>query len=117
MLRNNRPTHVLLPIDEYERLLAAVEAHKLGAKLEDRSTKWVKADDAALGIASSWIAQARGRAGLTQKQLADRLNMPQSQISRIERNPQHTTVRTMQRIGEALGLDLGALLSYAARKR
>ena len=115
VLRNNRPTHVILPVDEYDQLLAELEAHELAAKLEDESTRWIKAADAALQFAASWLADARKRAGLTQKQLADKLKVPQSQVSRIEKSPDHTTVRTMKRIAAALGVDIGTLMSFAAR--
>jgi transcriptional regulator with XRE-family HTH domain len=45
-----------------------------------------------------------------QKQLTAKLKMPQSQISRIERNPNHTTVRTLKRIAKALGVEVSALI-------
>jgi DNA-binding XRE family transcriptional regulator len=114
-MRNNRATHVLLPIREYEELLKALEARELAAKRDDPSTKWVPAGKAALQIAGSWVAEARKQAGLTQKQLADRVGVPQSQISRIEKSPDHTTLRTMKRIAAALDLDIGALMAFAAR--
>jgi DNA-binding XRE family transcriptional regulator len=117
LVRNNRPTHVLLRIDEYEELLRAREAHELIAKLEDPNTKWVPVDQAMMEIVGSWLAQARKKAGLTQKQLADRLRVPQSQISRIEKNPDRTTLRTMKRIAAALGVEVGELLSSAQRRR
>jgi DNA-binding XRE family transcriptional regulator/PHD/YefM family antitoxin component YafN of YafNO toxin-antitoxin module len=113
VVRNNRATHVLLPIDQYEELLNALEAQELAAKLDDPSTKWVPAEKAAMQIAGSWLAEARKKAGLTQKQLADRVGVPQSQISRIEKNPDHTTLRTMKRIAAALGVEIGALMAFA----
>lgn len=116
VMHGNRTTHVLLPIEEYERLLRAGEARELAAKLEDKTTQWVDAGNVALEIAGSWIATARKQSGLTQKQLADRLRVPQSQISRIERNPDRTTVRTMKRIAAALGVDAGTLLSFGVRR-
>jgi DNA-binding XRE family transcriptional regulator len=117
VVRNNRATHVLLPIDQYEELLNALEAHELAAKLDDPSTKWIPAEQAALQIAGSWLAEARKKAALTQKQLADRVGVPQSQISRIEKSPDHTTLRTMKRIAAALGVDIGTLMSFAARAK
>ena len=115
-MRNYRPTHVLVPIDEYEELVSGAEAQELVARLEDPSTKWVPAKTAAAQFAGSWIAAARQQAGLTQKQLAERVGVPQSQISRIEKHPDHTTLRTMKRIATALGLDLAALLSFATAR-
>jgi ribosome-binding protein aMBF1 (putative translation factor) len=115
--RNNRATHVLLTVDEYEQLANAAEAQQLIAKLEDPTTKWIPAEEAFVQIAGGWIADARKRAGLTQKQLADKMGMPQSQISRIEKNPDRTTMRTMKRIAAALEVDISALLSFASKAR
>jgi transcriptional regulator with XRE-family HTH domain len=47
---------------------------------------------------------------LSQTQLGAKLNLPQSQISRIERNPDHTTLRTLKRVARALGVDVRALV-------
>ena len=80
------------------------------SKLEGKAVEWVDADEFGLELAVRRVAQARKAAGLTQKQLGDRLKLPQSQISRIERNPDHTTVRTLKRIARALGLDVSALI-------
>jgi len=116
VMRNNRPTHVLVPIDEYQELVNGAEVQQVVARLEDPTTQWVPARTAAVEFAGSWIAAARQRAGLTQKQLAERVGVPQSQISRIEKHPDHTTLRTMKRIAAALGLDVAALLSFATRR-
>jgi ribosome-binding protein aMBF1 (putative translation factor) len=80
------------------------------AKLKDDKAEWVDADALRLELAGERIAKARKAAGLTQKQLGARLKLPQSQISRIERNPDRTTVRTLKRIAKALGADVSALV-------
>jgi ribosome-binding protein aMBF1 (putative translation factor) len=115
-MHNDRPTHVIVPIEEYERLVEAGEIEELTRRLEDPPTKWVKVDDAMLEIAGSWLAKARKQAGMTQQQLAARLRVPQSQISRIEKHPERSTLRTMQRIAKVLGVDVATLLSFAARR-
>ena len=112
-MRDDRPTHVILPIEEYDRLMDELEAQHLTEQLEDPKTEWVKAENAALEIAGTWIAKARKQAGLTQKQLAARLRVPQSQISRIEKHPERSTVKTMKRIAKALGIDIATLMSFA----
>ncbi|HUU96176.1 MAG TPA: helix-turn-helix transcriptional regulator [Phycisphaerae bacterium] len=78
--------------------------------LEDPNTEWIDADELALQLAADRIAAARKAAGLTQAQLGKKLGLPQSQISRIERNPDRTTVRTLKRIARALKVDVRALL-------
>jgi DNA-binding XRE family transcriptional regulator len=112
-MRGGKATHVLLPVAEYERILDQLEARVLERILDEPGTRWIPASDAALRLAGESLADARRRAGLTQKQLAERLDMPQSQISRIERNPDRTTVRTLRRVAAALGLDIGSMLKFA----
>ena len=108
--QNGKVTHVLVPIDEYERLIAASMADLAVASLEDDKTEWAEADAVARELARDRIVSARKAAGLTQKQLGDKLGLPQSQISRIERQPDRTTIRTLKRVARALGVDVGALL-------
>lgn len=114
IVKDDRPTHVIIPIEEYDQLLDAIEAHQMVDELKNPKTKWISAQDAALELAGSWIARARKQAGLTQKQLAAKLRVPQSQISRIEKHPERSTVKTMQRIAKALGVDLAALMAFAS---
>lgn len=73
-------------------------------------TKFVDAEQFGLELEGGQIAKARKAAGLTQEQLGDRMKLPQSQISRIERNPDHTTIRTIRKIAKALGVDVSALV-------
>ena len=108
--QGDRPTHVLVPIAEYEHLVKADMAKSAVRKLNGRRIKWVDADALGMRLAGERIAAARKAAGLTQKQLGAKLKLPQSQISRIERRPDHTTVRTLKRIAKALGVDVSALI-------
>lgn len=100
---------MLVPIDEYERLARGNMLRSALRKIQDDEPV-VDADAFALELAGERIAKARKAAGLTQKQLGDKLKLPQSQISRIERNPDRTTVRTLKRIARALGVDVSALV-------
>ena len=107
---NGETTHVLLPIEEYERLLQLCALANEIADIDNPDVKWISAKQAGLQLAGLEIADARKAAGLTQKQLGEKLGLPQSQISRIERSPDHTTVRTMKKIAKALGVDVSALI-------
>ncbi|MCK4341499.1 MAG: helix-turn-helix domain-containing protein [Phycisphaerae bacterium] len=106
----NGDTYVLVPEDEYVELIKAEMALEAVAKLEDPNTKWIDFDDYKLQLAGSKIAEARKAKGLTQAQLSKKLGLPQSQISRLERNPDRTTVRTLKRIAKALGVDVKILV-------
>ena len=108
--QDGRVTHVIIPVEEYERFADAAMVANAIAKLEDENAEWVDADVFAKQLAGEQIAAARKAAGLTQKQLAERLKLPQSQISRIERHPDHITVRTLKRVARALRVDVSALI-------
>ena len=107
---NGETTHVLLPVEEYERLLEVCALANAIADIDNPDVKWVSAKQAGLQLAGLEISDARKAAGLTQKQLGEKLGLPQSQISRIERSPDHTTVRTMKKIAKALGVNVSALI-------
>lgn len=49
------------------------------------------------------IIDARIENGLTQKQLSEKTGISQADISRIERGTANPSVKTLQRIAEALG--------------
>ena len=111
VMEGGKPAYVLVPVAEYEELVKARLAAGALAKMnDDDDTAWVNADDLALEFAAERIAAARKAAGFTQKALGDKLNIPQSQISRIERKPDHTTVRTLKKIARALKVDVRSLL-------
>lgn len=110
LMQGDRATYVLIPIEEYERLMHERDVDRLLARVEDPSVKWVDADDLAIELATESVVKARKAAGLTQAQLAKKLGMPQSQISRIERNPDRTTVRTLKKIAKALRVDVRAFV-------
>lgn len=110
LYHGEEPTHVVVPIENYERLVKSEMALHCLRKAEDDDAGWVNADDFAIELATESVVKARKTAGLTQVQLAKKLKMPQSQISRIERNPDRTTVRTLKKIAKALGVDVRALL-------
>jgi ribosome-binding protein aMBF1 (putative translation factor) len=52
------------------------------------------------------VVELRKRHGLTQAELAERCDMDQADISRIERGSTSPTARTLQQIAEALDADV-----------
>ena len=100
----------MVPIDEYEKLVMADMARSAVQKLEDPNVDWVDAGDLAAEFARDAIVEARKQAGLTQKQLGKKLGLPQSQISRIERHPDRTTVRTLRKMAKALNVNISSFL-------
>lgn len=108
--RGRVPAYVLIRLDEYEVLTKSGMLNRNLDRISDPSKPVVDGDNFALELAADRIARARKAAGLTQAELADRLKLPQSQISRIERNPDRTTIRTLKKIAKALGVDVSALV-------
>ncbi len=101
---------VIVPKEDYERLVQIAEERELVGILENPNTKWLDWDECKLKLAGKSIAEARKEKGLTQAQVARKLGLPQSQISRIERNPDHSTLRTLKRIARALRVDVRAFI-------
>lgn len=63
------------------------------------------------------LRQAREAAGLTQEELAERLNTKKSAISRIENHAGDIRLSTLERYAKALGRQLSLELRPSARRR
>lgn len=110
--RGDEITHVVLTTKEYDRLLSAELSLEAIKQIEDgdKEGDLVDADDLAVEFARDAIVVARKKAGLTQKALGKKLGLPQSQISRIERHPDRTTVRTLRKMARALNVNISTFL-------
>lgn len=111
VMRAGKPEFVLVPVDEYEELIKLKMVQSAIRTLESAERpRWVDVEALRLQVAGDRVAATRKEAGLTQAQLGKKLGLPQSQISRIERNPDRTTVKTLKRIAKALGVSVSALV-------
>jgi len=110
MVTDNEVTHAVVPIKAFEKLILQDEALEQVGTFDDDEGPWISLEDSMAQVAADRVIQARKAAGLTQQQLAAKLKMPQSQISRIERNPDRTTVRTLKKIAKALKVDVRFLI-------
>lgn len=83
-------------------------------KVSELKKQWLKdpefkaahedmADEFALASA---VIEARAGAGLTQAELAERMDAKQSLVARIEAGGQNTTIKTLLRVAEATGTHL-----------
>lgn len=61
------------------------------------------------------IREVRVKLGLTQEQLAERLGVSQSSVSRLEARGRHVSLNTLERVAGALGIAAGELLSIGGR--
>jgi transcriptional regulator with XRE-family HTH domain len=74
---------------------------------------WV--DQKKYGALGAVLAAARGKVGLTQKQLSKRLGKPQSFVSNYERGQRRIDVLELIRIAEVLNADPGKLFGEVKR--
>jgi ribosome-binding protein aMBF1 (putative translation factor) len=103
-------THILVPAAEYAQLVASAAPHPPSAQavqaatraLNDPATIWHDADAVLTRIVRDGLERARRERGLTQQQLGKLLGIPQSQVSRLERNPESTTLKRLKRIADLL---------------
>jgi DNA-binding XRE family transcriptional regulator len=129
---DGRVTHVSLPAAEYRRLVQEAGERMMEralAVLNDPHTEWFDGNDvldamqakdgmqklldkggyelpATESAAARGIASVRKALGLTQKALGERVGLPQSQISRIERHPERSSLAMLKRIAAALNIDV-----------
>lgn len=50
------------------------------------------------------LKEARKKSGLTQRELAERVGMIQSEISRIERDSERVTVKMLNRVAKGMNM-------------
>ena len=83
-------------------------------RIKDLHAEWMKDEEyrqeyqaleEEFGLAKA-IIQARARAGLTQDQLAERMNTSQSAIARLESGRSVPSTRTLARLAKATGMRL-----------
>lgn len=84
------------------------------SKLKDLHAKWSKdpsyreaydALEEEFALAAA-IVEARGRAGLTQAEVAQRMHTTQSNIARMEAGRTTPSTRTLERFAQAIGAKL-----------
>ena len=97
--------------EDYEHLLDAVDAAEAKRISEDASDPVLTWDEVKDELIRNRIAKVRERLGVTQKELARRLGVRQSTVSRWERREANLTLRTVRRIAKALGCPEHRLIS------
>ena len=107
---SGRKQYVLLTTDHYDEFRDALYTLSALVADLDPNVKTVSFEEMVLRAAGADLAKARKAKGWTQAKLAAKTGVPQSQISRIERNPERTTIRTMKRLAKALGVDVRQLI-------
>ena len=102
---------VIMDEDDYDRLLDAIdlaEAERIARDPKDPVLTWDEIKDEFI---KNRIAEMREQAGITQKELARRLKVRQSTISRMERENANLTLSTLRKIAKALDCQVPELIS------
>lgn len=103
----DEPTAVLVPFEVFTKLRSQIESaveDYLDAKAIEEANQTPQEDYEVVNPTHVNIKQARLAAGLTQRQLADKMGVKQPFIARLERPDAYPTVRTLQKIAKALDL-------------
>lgn len=102
---------VVMEAEEYERLLDELDALEARRISEDRSDPVLCRKDMKGGFVTNHIAEVRESLGVSQKELASRLGLEQSTVSRWEKKDANLTLDTVRKIAKALGCPAHRLIS------
>lgn len=102
---------VIMEEDEYERLLDAIDAAEAKRIAGDGSDPVLSWDEIKDEFIRNRIAEMRDRLGITQKELARRLRVRQSTVSRWEGKDANLTLNTVRKIAKALDCPAHQLIS------
>ena len=104
-------TIVILEEEEYERLLDKADAADAIRIKKDDSDPVLSWDDARKRLIRNRIAEVRTKLGISQRELAKRLKVKPSTVSRWEREDANLTLETLRKIAAALKTDVHELIS------
>ena len=102
---------VIMSEKEYERLLDEIDAADVERIAKDESDRVLTWDDIKHEFLRNRIAEVRKGVGVTQKELAKRLRVKQSTVSRWEKTDANMTLSTLRRIAKALEVPAHELLT------
>ncbi len=117
---NGRREYAILPIDEYERLVAAAEMaddvltyDHMKSKIRDGDHETIPSQVVnRLLDGENPIRVWREFRGLTQKQLAERIDITESELNKFESSIQEIRVQTMSRIASELNVIIDDMTSW-----
>ena len=95
---------------DYEALLDDIDAADAERIANDESDRILTWDEIKDEFMRNRIAEVRKELGMTQKELAKKLRVKQSTVSRMERNEANLTLATLRRAAKALKRPVHELL-------
>lgn len=102
---------VILDEEEFDRLLDAIDAAKAKMVLNDPDDKEIDWETASKELIKNVIAEVRAAKGVSQRELAERLGIKASTVSRWERPDANLTLETLRKVAGVLGCDIHDLIS------
>jgi len=97
--------------DDYDRLLDAIELAEAERIKNDPNDPVLAWDEVKDQLITNRVAELRERKGVTQSELARRLGVRQSTISRMESSKANLTIGSLRKIARALQCSVGDLIS------
>jgi len=88
--------------EDYEALLDEIDAADAERIANDPNSRFLTWGEIKDELMRNRIAEVRKELGMTQKELAKKLRVKQSTVSRIERNDANLTLATLRRVAKAL---------------
>jgi len=113
-----KPAFALMPIEEYERLVTALEDAHDAATIEDFYRRLVSGEEETFPaeVADRLLAGEhpvrvlRSHRGMTLQQVADACGVTNSHISQIEKGKRSMSTELLKKMAEALRVDAELLL-------
>ncbi len=102
---------VILDEEEYHRLLDVIEAVEARKILSDQKDPEIDWETASKGLFENRIAEVRAEMDISQRELADRLGVKPSTVSRWERKDANLTLETLRKVAVALDCNIHDLIS------
>ena len=117
IVKNGKPEYVVLPWDEYQAMLEALEDRADAAALTGFGERLTRGEEETLPAAmvdrlltrESPLRVWREHRGLTQSQLGEAAGVAQSMVAMIERGDRRGTVDTLAAIARVLKVELDDL--------
>ena len=103
IFHDGRPTFVLIPVAEFERVRPLLERDAVRDGIPQAVVEANVLHD--VPLVRAW----REHLGLTQATVAERAEMQQSALARLERGERRPRTATLKRLAEALGLTVAQL--------
>ena len=115
--RDGRPAFVVMPIEEYERLLEALEDAHDSALIEQFHSRLLSGEEEALPMSlvdrimagENPVRVLRRYRKMTLQQLADACGVTNSHISQIEKGKSSMSTDVLKKLAQALRVDVELL--------